>query len=793
MRFLLVLFILFTGQMLNAQEEVEEAELEEPLDQKRIWLKKVQNEDGSFGEKDKQIITAMALIDLTANAETVTSVHYGEIIKKAISYLVKESNKELTPLQCGFMLYCFQELHAYTASEVFPPLIANLKLKLIKQYEGDHWKVEENEVYTNLLCVLGFGPMYEGDNSTSKKIYDRTLKWISEQNGQEAQICSLYLTESRDKEESAKADLLLKLKLGQKINNYVEHLLLTKLFFKFGGRHWKQWNRFHQKAVFDLQLEDGTWPSKPLSGLLSDHELDNKIFNTFLVSWGMTVYYRYLPSSIGGRAGKLSLSTRMSANERYLKIKENGIRNPLHSPLSTFSVDVDTASYANVRGILNTGELPPRDAVRIEEMLNYFTYERSGINKDIFDINFEMAPCPWEKRDMLLKTTLSTEKIDLGELPAKNLVFLIDVSGSMAEDNKLPLLKKALNLLVFELKKEDRVSIVTYAGRESVVLNAASGDKHFEIIKALDNLTSGGGTNGSSGIEKAYELARENFIKDGINRVLLCTDGDFNIGISDHESLMKLIAEKAKSNVFLTVMGFGRGNLRDDVTEQLADKGNGQAFYIDTLLEAKKALVDEMGASLNTVAKDVKLQLEFNPAMVENYRLIGYENRILNAEDFEDDKVDAGEIGSGHQVTALYQLTLRGASVSEELSKKQLKYQDIKILNSAEMLTYKIRYKKPDQKESQYFECVFNGEVTATPSPDWNLASSIAMYGLLLRDSEYKGKSSYALSAELCKDSLAFDKKGYRKELLNSIEKAADISQALEKEAQENSKLDLVE
>ena len=774
---------------------------------KELWFLKHLNKDGSFGEKNKQIITSLVLLTLLEHGETTDSAVYGKVVKDAILFIQTESSKEGPLLNSAFMLNALHRAYEMIGADSLKAPIVKLKLDIISKVKTDHWESKDNKLLLNLMCAESLSPKYSLNSSSTNKVFSKVLLWFSKQNGEGALFSHLYLKHlaSQNNEDTSRA--AKQLKLGKKLSSFLEHYLITKSCFAVGGLTWRDWNRYSQKTLLGLQEPDGSWPGEPSPGFLKESKLDDMMFNSCMASLSLTVYYRYLPSSkgavYGGRTAS-GMAAKMASygppysqnNERYQSIKENGVRSPLKSPLSTFSVDVDTASYSNVRRYLSSGNIPPVDSVRIEEMINYFAYERTGDTEGIFDIGFEMAPCPWNKNDMLLKTTLSTEEIEFDELSPKNLVFLVDVSGSMSSRDKLPLLKKSLSLLVLELKKEDRISLVTYAGNESVVLNAVSGDKHFEIVKAIEQMESGGGTNGSSGIEKAYEIAKANFIKDGINRVLLCTDGDFNVGISDHASLMKFISKKAKSNVFLTVMGFGTGNLRDDIIEQLADKGNGQAFYIDNLLEAKKALVDEMGATFNTVAKDTKLQIEFNPAVVSSYRLIGYENRILSTEDFADDKVDAGELGSGHQVTALYQINLRKKPIKEDLVGEPLKYQDLRILNIPEMLTYKVRYKKPSEEKSEYFERAFSGEVSSKPSVDWSMCASIALQGMLLRQSQYLGLGTFDMAKDLCSKGIGVDKLGYRKEFLNLVENASKLQSLMvsEKEKQKvEAGIDLVD
>ncbi|MFN4151730.1 MAG: vWA domain-containing protein, partial [Candidatus Sericytochromatia bacterium] len=388
--------------------------------------------------------------------------------------------------------------------------------------------------------------------------------------------------------------------------------------------------------------------------------------------------------------------------EEYDRIYENPFLEVLKNPLSTFSIDVDTASYANLRRFIKSNSVPPKDAVRIEEMINYFSYNYpQPEGKDPFSINVNISDCPWKAENKLLHIGLQGKKIDVSKLPPSNIVFLIDTSGSMSDENKLPLLKESFKLLVNQMRENDKVSIVTYAGSAGVVLEPTSGDKKEKIIEALDRLESGGSTAGGEGIELAYKVAEENLKANGNNRVVLATDGDFNVGPSSDGELVRMIEEKRKKGVFLSVLGLGMGNYKDSKMEQLADKGNGNYGYIDTLSEAKKIFVKQMGGTLFTIAKDVKLQLEFNPTKVKSYRLIGYENRVMRNEDFNDDKKDAGELGSGHSVTALYEVVpADGKDI-----KTELKYQDIKIKPeskvSDEFMTVKFRYKAPNEDTSK--------------------------------------------------------------------------------------------
>jgi len=394
--------------------------------------------------------------------------------------------------------------------------------------------------------------------------------------------------------------------------------------------------------------------------------------------------------------------------EEYSRIYENRFFDTLHNPLSTFSIDVDTASYANIRRFIRTNQFPLKDAVRIEEMVNYFDYDYPlPGKKEPFSIFTEMSSCPWNEEHRLIHVGLQGRELTSEEQPPSNLVFLLDVSGSMRSPNKLPLLQTAFKLLAKELDEKDRVSIVVYAGAAGVVLPSASASEKAEIIEAVDRLRAGGSTAGGEGIRLAYKTAMENFIRDGNNRVILATDGDFNVGVSSTSELVRMIEEYRKKGVFLTVLGFGMGNYKDNRMEQLADKGNGNYFYIDNILEAKKVFIDDLTGTLFTIAKDVKIQVEFNPAKVKAYRLIGYENRILDKEDFADDTKDAGELGSGHSVTALYEV-IPYSSDEEVAQIGDLKYQDTKInpkaFKSPEVMTVKLRYKEPDGDKSKLIE-----------------------------------------------------------------------------------------
>ena len=443
--------------------------------------------------------------------------------------------------------------------------------------------------------------------------------------------------------------------------------------------------------------------------------------------------------------------------EEYDSIRETGLQSVHNQPLSTFSVDVDTASYSNLRRMIEDGyslQEIPSGAVRTEELLNYFTYDYNLPEGDEpFGVTTVLGDCPWNENAKLLQIGLKTEEIDFSEAPDSNLVFLLDVSGSMYSDDKLPLLQKSFAMLAEELTEKDRVSIVTYAGSDKVVLEGVSGDEKAKIIDALESLEADGSTNGADGIETAYKLAGEYFIEGGNNRVILATDGDLNVGVSSESELDELITEKKESGVFLSVLGFGTGNIKDNKMETLADRGNGNYAYIDSLSEAKKVLVEQMGATLVTVAKDVKLQVEFNPAYVKGYRLLGYENRMLQTEDFEDDKKDAGEIGAGHMVTALYEII--PVDSEQEIPETELKYQaesgNVGVENG-EWLNLKIRYKAPDSDESRLCSYpVTEDAYREQPGEDFYFAAAVAEFGLLVRDSEYKKDASFENVRELLK------------------------------------------
>ena len=463
--------------------------------------------------------------------------------------------------------------------------------------------------------------------------------------------------------------------------------------------------------------------------------------------------------------------------EDYSAIIENRFHEATKVPLSTFSIDVDAASYANMRRFINNGQKPPKDAIRLEEMVNYFDYEYpEPEGEHPFEIITELSNCPWQSKHQLLHIGLQGKTIPTENLPASNLVFLIDVSGSMNSANKLPLLQSSMKLLTDQLRAEDKVTIVVYAGAAGTVLAPTSGANKIKIKDAIDQLRAGGSTAGGAGIKLAYKKAKENFIKGGNNRVILATDGDFNVGASSDAELVRMIEEKRESGVFLTVLGFGMGNYKDNKMQELADKGNGNHAYIDNIQEARKVLVSEFGGTVFTIAKDVKIQIEFNPAHIKGYRLIGYENRVLAAEDFNDDKKDAGELGSGHTVTAMYEIIPTGVESEHIASVDPLKYQQTKIDKKAsknnELLTVKFRYKKPDGNTSQLIENVVLAQPKATDatSDNFRWAAAVAEFGLLLRESKYLGDGNFEQALQLAKKAKGKDENGYRAELIRMME-----------------------
>jgi len=470
--------------------------------------------------------------------------------------------------------------------------------------------------------------------------------------------------------------------------------------------------------------------------------------------------------------------------EAYDHISDNPFILVSQDPRSTFSVDVDTASYSNMRRFLSTGALPPKDAVRIEELINYFAYDYAPpTDGRPFAVHMETAACPWKSDHRLLRIAIKGKEIPRDKQPPSNLVFLLDVSGSMQAPNKLPLVQASMKLLVNELRPQDRVAIVVYAGREGLALPSTGASEKDKILNVIENLSAGGTTQGSAGLKLAYKIAGENFIKGGVNRVILATDGDFNVGITNQGDLIRLIEDKAKSGVFLTALGYGMGNVKDSTLEKLADRGNGNYAYIDSLWEARKVLVEQIGATLVTIAKDVKLQLEFNPATVKAFRLVGYENRVLAHQDFNDDKKDAGEIGAGHTVTALYEIVPVGVAIDVPRV-DPLKYQQSAAPNaeseSHDLLTLKLRYKQPDASQSQLMELTLadHAEAFDRASTDFRFATAVASFGMVLRDSPYKGASSFENVLTWAKSSLGPDRGSSRAEFVTLVEKARHIKAA---------------
>lgn len=469
--------------------------------------------------------------------------------------------------------------------------------------------------------------------------------------------------------------------------------------------------------------------------------------------------------------------------EEYGQIQENGFKNVTETPLSTFSIDVDAASYSNMRRFINKGELPPTDAIRTEELVNYFSYDYPKPNgNDPVKITMEAGACPWNTDHRLVRIGLKAKEIPTDNLPASNLVFLIDVSGSMWGSNRLDLVKSSLKLLVNNLRDKDKVAIVTYAGSAGVKLESTSGSDKQKIREAIDELTAGGSTAGGAGILLAYKIAKKNFISNGNNRIILCSDGDFNVGVSSAEGLEQMIEKERKSGVFLTVLGYGMGNYKDKKIQVLAEKGNGNHAYIDNLQEANRVLVGEFGATMHTVAKDVKLQVEFNPAQVQAYRLIGYESRLLKDEDFNNDAKDAGDMGAGHTVTAFYEVIPVGVKNEYPGKVDDLKYQkkenlkaSVKPTGSNELLTVKLRYKDSDKDVSKKIELPFVDSKGNKVSSDFRFASAVAMFGQLLRGSDFKGNASYDKVINLANQGLTNDDKGYRREFVRLVEAAKGL------------------
>lgn len=496
----------------------------------------------------------------------------------------------------------------------------------------------------------------------------------------------------------------------------------------------------------------------------------------------------------GDEWAKISSGARGASAESYAYRADSDFTRVRENPLSTFSADVDTASYANVRRMILAGQRPPIDAVRIEEMVNYFPYRyeapkadgRAGEAVVPFAATMEVAAAPWRPEHRLVRIGLKGREVTTAERGAANLVFLLDVSGSMNQPHKLPLVKESMRLLLGRLRPDDRVAIVTYAGSSGLALPSTKVEKAREIEAALDELSASGSTNGGLGIQLAYDIAKANFVEGGVNRVILCTDGDFNVGTTSEGELVRLVEEKAKTGVFLTALGFGMGNLKDSLLQQIADRGNGGYGYIDTRREAEKLLVEQVNGTLVTIAKDVKLQVEFNPAKVAAYRLIGYEKRLLKKEDFNNDAVDAGEIGAGHTVTALYEIVPVGVAsdVATAPAVDERRYQRTGVVDELhapatdrELLTLKVRYKEPAGDESRMLEfpLVDRGNDFAEASDDFKFAAAVAGLGMLLRDSPHKGSATFAAVAGWAESGLGADAGGYRAEFVDLVRRAESL------------------
>ena len=507
----------------------------------------------------------------------------------------------------------------------------------------------------------------------------------------------------------------------------------------------------------------------------NEKKLEDRLFRSVLVAGGS--------SCLDSGVTTLDLMTlnQSLGTESYAHIDDNPFRIVKDAPLSTFGVDVDTAAYSNVRRFLNSGRLPPPGAVRIEEMINYFPYDYAPpTDGRPFAVRVDVAGCPWQTDHRLVRVGIKGKVVEAAARPAANLVFLIDVSGSMEPADRLPLLVQSMKLLTEKLERHDRVAIVVYAGNSGLVLPSTQCSEREVILAALDRLQAGGSTDGGAGIQLAYDTAVANRIEGGINRVILATDGDFNVGVTDESSLVRMIEEKAKSGVFLSVLGFGTGNLKDAQMEKLADRGNGNYAYVDTLKEGRKALVDQMSGTLLTIAKDVKLQLEFNPAQVGAYRLIGYENRVLAAEDFKDDRKDAGEIGAGHTVTALYEIIPPGV-LTATAGVDPLKYQQPPAPTgdvSRELMTVKLRWKEPNSDVSTPMEVpvIDEGMSYSSASPDFKFAASVAAFGMLLRNSPYRGQANFDAILELATEGTANDPGGYRAAFVGMVKTAKALA-----------------
>ncbi|MEO8001478.1 MAG: VWA domain-containing protein [Arenimonas sp.] len=488
---------------------------------------------------------------------------------------------------------------------------------------------------------------------------------------------------------------------------------------------------------------------------------------------------RSQPVTMGGVISGYQASQLPEQNtEKYKNFSDNPIQLAAENPVSTFSIDVDTGSYSNVRRMLNNGTRPPADSVRAEEIINYFDFGYTAPNsrRQPFSVNTEIAIAPWNSKHQLMMVGIKGYEVARSQIPAANIVFLIDTSGSMSSQDKLPLLVASFKEMVNKLRPQDRVSIVVYAGSAGLVLPGTSGADKETILQALDKLQAGGSTNGGQGIELAYKIAKDNFIGNGVNRVILATDGDFNVGIYDTEMLKTLVADQRKSGIALTTLGFGQGNYNDQMAEQLADVGNGNHAYIDNLNEGRKVLVEEMSSTMMTIAEDVKIQVEFNPALVAEYRLIGYENRKLNREDFNNDKIDAGEIGAGHDVTAIYEITLVGSAGESVSPLRYGKTASVTAAKSDEIALLRLRYKQPGNEKSQLIEKpMLRSGISAKPSDRMKLAASLAAYADLLRGGKNSGQFKWNDVRQLASSVSLPDSWGYRAEFLGLIDQASRL------------------
>ena len=538
---------------------------------------------------------------------------------------------------------------------------------------------------------------------------------------------------------------------------------------------------FEQKATNTVKVVDTEMVEKlPIRGTNSNSSLQSGVVlqNSKKHTRGgrkdqVTFYEESTTIQVGGyEASYSNINPIKITNEEYAAVDENVFKNSLKTPLSTFAIDVDAASYTNVRRFINSNQLPPKDAVRVEEFINYFDYDYAVPKDGPVKIYTELSNCPWNNENYLVHIGIKGKEITRDQSGPSNLVFLIDVSGSMQPENKLPLLKRAFKLLTKQLRNDDKVTVVVYASSVGIVLEPTYGYDREKILCAIDNLRASGSTAGGAGIQLAYKMAEDNFMSDGNNRVILATDGDFNVGISNTTELVKFIQDKNHKGIFITVLGFGGENLKDSRLEKLADDGDGQYAYIDNLTEAEKVFVHELGATLFTIAKDSKIQIEFNPAKVKEYRLVGYENRLMNDEDFDNDKKDGGEIGAGHTVTALYEIVLKDNL--EEFTKAELKYQFVSVKESAkhtdEIMSIKFRYKEPNGDKSKLIsQAVIFTTLRKYPSKNFNFSAAVAMFGMILKDSANKGDANLKKVAEIAEANLDDDLFGYRKEFVKLV------------------------